>query len=259
MVNTELISLQLWSVRDFFAEDYKGTVKKVAEMGYKGVEFASGYGNLTADEMKAFLKKCGLAPIGSHVPFNQLKDNMQEVISYNKAIGNDYIVCPGAPLKTLEDFKAMCDTFNSFGKQCKDNGLLYGYHNHWHEFQTFGDGSVGYDILLNGTDPELVFFELDTCWVSVGGFDPVDYCKKYPGRFKLAHIKDYLNERDDKGRILQTDVGKGEMDFNKVIPALEDNGTEYLIIEQEGGVGKSIDYVKNSLNNLKEILKGLKY
>ncbi|HBQ64168.1 MAG TPA: sugar phosphate isomerase/epimerase, partial [Clostridiales bacterium] len=228
-MNTQLIALQLWSVREFFTPDYKDTVRKVAAMGYKGVEFAGGYGGMTAPELKAFLDECGLQPVGSHVPYGDLLGKMDEVIEYHLTVGNRYIVCPGAPLKTKDDFFAVRDNFNRFGEQCKKSGLLFGYHNHAHEFQSF-DGQVGYDILVEGTDPDLVFYEMDTCWVQVGGYDPVDYCKKYPGRFKLCHIKDYLNERNEKGHVVQTDIGKGEMDFKKVIPALKENGCHYLII-----------------------------
>ncbi len=258
MLNTKLLALQLWSIRDLFAEDYKGMIRRVAEMGYKGVEFAGGYGNLNADEMNSLLKDCGLVPIGSHVGYDILTDNIQSAIEYNLAIGNKYIVCPGAPLNTKDDFVKMCDTFNKFGEICKKNGLLFGYHNHSSEFQTFEDGSVGYDILLKGTDPDKVFYEMDTCWVSFAGYDPVEYCRNYPGRFKLAHIKDYLAEKNEKGHAVQTDVGTGVMDFAKVIPALKENGTDYLIIEQEGGIGPSINYVEKSLNNLKKIIDGLK-
>ena len=260
MMNKQLISLQLFSVRDYTAKDFRGTLRKVAAMGYQGVEFA-GYGDMTAQEMKAFLAECGLKPIGSHVPYKMLLEKMPEVIEYQQVIGNPYVVCPGAPMHTRDDYTAMAETFNRFGEACKQAGLLFGYHNHSHEFQAFdsptqtGKKDIGYDLLLAGAQKDLVFFEMDTCWVSAAGFDPKAYCANYPGRFRLAHIKDYLDQRDEKGRVTQTDVGKGAMDFPALIPALEANGTEYMIIEQEGGVGESIDYVARSLENLKGLLK----
>jgi sugar phosphate isomerase/epimerase len=259
-MDTELIALQLWSVRDYYTPDYKSTVRKVAEMGYRGVEFAASYGGMTATELKAFLGDCGLKPIGSHVPISDLTDKLSEVMEYHQIIGNRYIVCPGippnanVPFNTKDDYLAICDIFNRIGEECKTNGLLFGYHNHIKEFQPF-DGKVGYDILLEGTEPNLVFFEMDTAWVQAGGYDPVQYCNKYPGRFKLCHIKDYQEQRDEKGRTKQTEVGKGAMDFRKIIPALKENGCHYMIIEQEQGDKPSIEYVNDSLQNLKAIVK----
>jgi len=257
MLNTKLLSLQLWSVRDLFSGDYAEMIRKVAGMGYNGIEFAGGYGNLSSDQMNALLKECGLVAIGSHVPYKQLTDNINAVIEYNLAIGNKYIICPGAPFKVKEDYIKMCDVFNNFGEICGKNGLLFGYHNHSYEFYPLEDGSIGYDILLNGTDPDKVFFEMDTGWVGFAGCDPVEYCKKFPGRFKLAHIKDYKAERSADGKAIQTDIGTGVMDFTKVIPALKENGTHYLIVEQEEGIGESIEYVNRSLKNLRKTIDNL--
>ena len=259
-MDTKTIVLQLWSVRDYFQQDYKSTVRKVAEMGYKGVEFAAGYGGMDARELKAFLEECGLQPIGSHVPINDLTGKLSEVIEFHQILGNRYVVCPGIPpnsvlpLNAKDDYLAICDVFNRIGEECKKNGLLFGYHNHTKEFQSF-DGKVGYDILLDGTDPDLVFYEMDTAWVQAGGYDPLEYCRKYPGRFKLCHIKDYQAQRDEKGRTVQTEIGKGVMDFRKFIPALKENGCHYLTIEQEQGTKPSIEYVEESLQNLKRIVK----
>ena len=146
------VALQLYTVRDETEKDFIGTLEKVAEMGYKGVEFA-GFGDIPASRMKATLDRLGLKAVGSHTGPDLLKEKLDEVIKYNLEIGNKYIICPWAPFETKDDYVNAACLFNKIGARCKDSGLQFAYHNHDFEFKVF-DGEYGLEILYNGTKPE---------------------------------------------------------------------------------------------------------
>jgi sugar phosphate isomerase/epimerase len=239
------IGLQLYSIRDEIEKDFKGTIEKVANIGYKGVEFAGFYG-VDAKEVKSMLDSLKLVPCGSHEAMDGLKNNLDYVIEYNKTIGNKYIICPWAEYKSKQDFVDMAKLLNKIGKKCKDNDIVFGYHNHAHEFVSFGE-ETGMDILINETDPNLVTFELDTYWVKYAGIDPAEFIKKYSGRFKLIHIKD-MEIIDNK--MQSTEIGNGIMDFKTLSKAAADNGTLWFIVEQEAFRGSTIESVAKSIENI---------
>lgn len=165
-----------------------------------------------------------------------------ECIAAHKAAGMKYIVAPWMNVpKTLKDLKTYCKYYNEIGKRCKAAGLSFGYHNHAHEFQKV-EGKVMYDYMLENTDPDLVFFEMDVYWTVRGQKAPVDYFKKYPKRFKLLHIKDE-KELGDSGMV----------GFDVIFKHAADAGMEYPVVEVERysfapaeSIKKSIDYLNNA-------------
>ncbi|RNC65292.1 sugar phosphate isomerase/epimerase, partial [Proteiniphilum sp. X52] len=231
------IYLQLYSVRDDIKADYKGTVAKVAEMGYTGVE-AAGYGDgrfygLSPAEFKESIEEVGMEVLSSHTA-RPLADsvaatNWDEVwawwdtaIQAHKEAGMKYIVNPWMPTPaTLADLQAYCEYYNQIGEKCNAAGIRFGYHNHDFEFKEI-EGQLMYDYMLNNTDPSKVFFQMDVYWVVKGGKNPVDYFNKYPGRFELLHIKDEL----ELGR-------SGEVDFGSIYDNAETAGAKYMIVEVE--------------------------
>lgn len=231
------IYLQLYSVRDDIKADYEGTIAKVAEMGYTGVETA-GYGNgqfygLSPADFKKSIEEVGMEVLSSHTA-RPLADsvaatNWDEVwawwdtaIQAHKEAGMKYIVTPWMPTPaTLADLQAYCDYYNQIGEKCNAAGLRFGYHNHDFEFKEI-EGQLMYDYMLNNTDPSKVFFQMDVYWVVKGGKDPVDYFNNYPGRFELLHIKDEL----ELGR-------SGEVDFESIYNNAETAGAKYMIVEVE--------------------------
>lgn len=231
------IYLQLYSIRDDIKADYKGTVAKVAEMGYTGVE-AAGYGDgqfygLSPADFKKSIEEVGMEVLSSHTA-RPLADsvaatNWDEVwawwdtaIQAHKEAGMKYIVTPWMPTPaTLADLQAYCDYYNQVGEKCNAAGLRFGYHNHDFEFKEI-EGQLMYDYMLNNTDPSKVFFQMDVYWVVKGGKDPVDYFNNYPGRFELLHIKDEL----ELGR-------SGEVDFESIYNNAETAGAKYMIVEVE--------------------------
>lgn len=241
------IAVQMYTLRDETAKDFKGTLEKVASIGYKGVEFA-GYGGLSASQLKAELDRLGLKVAGDHVGMDLLKNHLEETIEYNLEIGNQYIICPWTKYETKDEYLALAEFLNQAGEKCKARGLEFGYHNHAHEFQLF-DGEHALDLLFKNTDPELVKMELDTYWVQYAGIEPVGYLKKYAGRCVLVHQKD-MEAGEGKGF---TEVGNGIMDIKAIFAASEEIGARWFIVEQDKCSRPSLESVAISFNNLKKL------
>lgn len=207
------IGVQLYSIRDVignpeaYARNHEEAFKALAQMGYTSVEaacYSDGklYG-VDPEQYKADLEAAGLKSLSTHIGRNLSDEELasgdftesmkwwDQAIAAHKAAGCKYVVCPSfAVPQTLAGLKTYCDYFNAIGAKCKENGMLFGYHNHSHEFNKVED-KVIYDFMLENTNPESVFFEMDVYWAVMGHGAPVEYFKKYPGRFTMLHIKDY--------------------------------------------------------------------
>lgn len=152
---------------------------------------------------------------------------------------------PPDPTYTVEQIKKFAAEFNRIGKVCKDAGLSFAFHNHQIEFKKVEDGGVLIDILLEETDPKLVSFEMDLGWAIAGGGDPLEYLDKYPGRFKLFHVKDITEENEP------CVVGEGTIDFAAIFVKSKKAGVEYYFVEQDGApepvanITASAQYLKN--------------
>ena len=155
------------------------------------------------DRYKADLEAAGLKSLSTHIGHNLSDEELasgdftesmkwwDQAIAAHKAAGCKYIVCPSFKVpETLAGLKTYCDYFNAIGAKCKENGMLFGYHNHSHEFKKIED-TVIYEYMLENTNPEDVFFEMDVYWAVMGKAYPVELFRKYPGRFTLLHIKDH--------------------------------------------------------------------
>jgi len=250
------IYIQLYSVRDDIKSDYAGTIAAVAEMGYTGVE-AAGYNEgqfygMTPAAFKQSIEDAGMEVLSSHAG-RPLADpaadtNWEETwawwdtaIQAHKEAGMKYLVVAWIPTpKTLVDLQAYCDYFNQIGEKCNAAGIRFGYHNHNFEFTEI-EGQIMYDYMINNTDPAKVFYQMDVYWVGQGGYNPVDYMNKYPGRFEILHIKDEL------------EIGKsGEVDFEAIYNNAETAGAKYMVVEVERYTGTPLEGVKESydfLNN----------
>ena len=234
--------LALYTVRDSMMKDTRATLAKVAKAGYVNVESA-GYNNgkfynLSPAEFKALLAEMQLTPISAHqgsVTF----ENADKQIADLKEAGFKYFVIPVPPMGTFYydavnkkmgmkgGAKALAETLNILGKKCKDAGLELLYHNHDFEFNKDEEGNVVLDYLLEHCDKSIVNFQMDLYWVTKAGKDPVDYFKRYPGRFKIWHVKDM----DDQGRFAP--VGKGHIDFKRVLAEKKLSGMLYYYVEQD--------------------------
>ena len=239
------IGLQLYSIRQLignaekFAANGESILTELGKMGYTTVETASYndgmiYG-MTPEDFKACVEKAGLKALSTHttrgLSADELKagapseETMQwwdKCIAAHKAAGMEYVVTPsqGVP-ETLKDLQTWCDYHNAIGKKCAEAGLKYGYHNHSHEFRKVED-EVMLDYMITHTDPQYVFFEMDVYWTVMGKASPVAYFKKYPGRFRLLHIKDYR------------EIGQsGMVGFDAIFNNAETAGVEHIVVEAE--------------------------
>ena len=144
-----------------------------------------------------------------------------------------YLICPYlGPQKTIDDFKKFAATFNQRGETCKKNGIRFGYHNHDYGFVAV-DGQLPQDVMMQNTDKNLVDFEMDIYWVVTAGQDPIAWINKYPGRFKLSHIKDRKKGAPLSNRDASVDLGKGDIDFKAILKEAGKKGMDYDIVEQE--------------------------
>jgi len=215
--------IQLYSVRDAMKTDVRGTLKKIADMGYKFVEFAGFFGH-TAEEIKAMLDECGLKISGTHSSFEDLRPSkIMETVAYHKAIGNpDYIV-PGADLSTLERIEDFSAVMNFAQPILAAEGIRLGYHNHSHEFAVMPWGSTIHGELERRTD---VHFQIDTFWAFNAGCDPIQVMERLKSRIHVIHLKDGF--KDGKGMPL----GQGEAPVKAVIGHAVKNGLA-MVVESE--------------------------
>jgi len=241
------VALQLYTVRDETKKDFLGTLEKVAEIGYDGVEFA-GFGDIPAETMKAKLAETGLQVAGSHTPIDLLENELEEVINYNKIIANSNIVVPYHEFNNnnKEEYFKFAKKLETLGKELSKHDLTLFYHNHSHELEKF-DGEYGLDILLANAGIDYLQAEIDTCWVYAAGLDPVEYIAKYAGRVSLLHIKDIV-----KGEF--TEVGNGEINIQAIVDKAKEIGTDWLIVEQDSNQKPGIESARISYDNLSTML-----
>jgi sugar phosphate isomerase/epimerase len=222
------IGLELYTLRDLMKSDFEGTLAKVAEIGYREVEFA-GLFNHTPGEVRAMLDRHGLVAPASHVPYNLLDVEWSKTLEDAHVIGQSFVVCPFIDEKLRSEpdgWKRVGETFNRAGEASKKAGIQFGYHNHNFEFKP-ENGKLPYDILLAETDPNLVKMEMDLFWITKGGQDPLKYFDLYPGRFPLVHVKDMKKDGE------MTEVGSGSIDFKRIFAQSDKAGIQHYFVEHD--------------------------
>jgi sugar phosphate isomerase/epimerase len=224
-------------------DDFEGKLAKVAEVGYREVEFA-GYENHTPQEIRAMLDRHGLTGPSAHVPYKSLGDGWAGVLDAAHVVGHQYLVNPYIDddiRKGPDGWKRAAETFNRAGEASQKAGIQFAYHNHWFEFAPV-NGKLPYDILLEECDPKLVKMEMDLCWIEVGGQDPLKYFKKYPGRFPLVHVKDLTkipkvdaSGGQNFGDSLpeMTEVGSGILDWKMIFKQSDKAGIKHYFVEHD--------------------------
>lgn len=251
------IGLQLYTVREELEKDFIGTLERLAQMGYQGVEFA-GYGGLTPQEMKSLLERLGLVAVGSHVGWDQLVNHLDEHIEMNRAIGNDKLICPFLEQERYSTVEALAETIDML-KQAVErlaaHGMKLGYHNHDFEFTTKHDGVTVEEMILSAFPEDQLFSELDVCWVQYSGNDPIEWINKLTGRLPVIHLKDL--DRTEDGKPLTVELGKGELPLRAVAEAAQAAGAEWLLVEQDETQRDALVSVEASLAWAKANLQGI--
>lgn len=270
------IALQLYSVCEDMEKDFEGTLKKVKELGYDGVEFAGLFGKSAAD-VKALTEKYHLTPISAHVPFVDMMADPEKVLGDYAEIGCRFVAIPYLTEEYrpgTDGFQKTIDGARLLGEVAKKKGIQLLYHNHDFEFVKL-DGKYALDILYDTLPADLLQTELDTCWVKVAGEDPSAYLRKYAGRSPVVHLKDFYKEGDrtdgmyeligiqskektaDKKAFEFRPLGKGMQDFNEILKASEDAGAEWVVVEQDRpSMEKTpMECAEISIAYLKELMK----
>jgi sugar phosphate isomerase/epimerase len=235
------VGIQLYTVNTAMQEDPVGTLKQLRDIGFGEVESA-GFGKRSAKQFRQLLDDAGLACPSAHLQFDV--DNLGGTFEDAHVLGATY-AASGSLVKgewskrsmSLDDAKRTAELINRIGAAAKRAGLKYAYHNHDFEFADHG-GTIGYDMLLRESDPDLVKFEIDCGWMIFAGRDPIDYFKKYPNRFPMIHVKDFLPARGGSATtpapMEGAELGRGVVDYKPIFAAAAKAGLQHYFVEQEG-------------------------
>jgi len=244
------IGLQLYTVRKELKTDFDGTLAKVAAIGFHEVEFA-GLFDRKPKEIRATLDRLGLATPSSHIGTHDIRDNWAKTIEEALTLGNRYITCAWLPpeeRKSIDDYKKIVDLFDGAGEVSRRSGLQFCYHNHEFEFEPL-EGKIPYQMLLEGTDPNLVKMQMDFYMIIVAGQDPLHYLREHPGRFPMFHITDM----DDTPERSDTSVGKGVINFKRIFASAGLTGNERFFVEEDESPGSMLESARFSFEYLRTL------
>ncbi len=265
-----LTGIQLYSIRDDMKADPAGTLKKLADMGYRYVEHANyvdrKFYGWSATEFKKRLDDLGMKMPSGHTVLGaqhwdeskkDFTDTWKYLVEDAATVGQQFVISPSLAQnlrKSRTELLRFMDIFNKSGELCKKSGMKFGYHNHDFEFSEKLDGEVMYDLMLNNTDPDLVMQQLDIGNLYNGGAKAIDIVKKFPGRFESMHVKDEILASGGHEKYESTILGKGIVNVKEVIDlGKKSGGTIHFIIEQESYQGLTpLDCVKEDLQIMKK-------
>lgn len=225
----EPIGVQLYTIRDAITRDLDGSLARVAAIGYREVELA-GYRSHTVTEFKAALDRHGLSAPSTHIAMERIRDQLPKVLDEAHTLGHSFVVCPNIANEKagLDGYRDAADILNYAGEIARRSGIRIGYHNHGTELAPIG-GVRPYDVMLERTEPALVIMEMDIYWLVTGGGDPLAYFNKYPGRFRMVHVKDM----DGTPARKMVDVGKGVIDWKEIFAHSHQAGIEHYFVEHD--------------------------
>ncbi len=241
------IGLQLYTVRNALKDDFIGTLKTIAAIGYRGVELAGYTGNYAPIELRAIFHDLGLQVIGAHCSIDALSASWDRFLDDLAVLDVRYVGLSWVPLqyRSASGWRTVARIINVAAIDALKHGITFFYHNHDFEFQRF-DGRCGYDILFDAADPVLVKAELDVFWVRKAGEDPVAYLQKLRGRVPLVHVKDMSADANATFEV----VGDGVIDFDAVFSAGDASGVDWYIVEQDQCPKGELESARRSYENI---------
>ncbi|HEY6292839.1 MAG TPA: sugar phosphate isomerase/epimerase [Terriglobia bacterium] len=251
------IGLEIYTVRDEFAKDPAGTLKKVGATGYREVEIST---EIPAATFRGYLHDANLTAPSTYIDAPKDIESWKKTLDHAHPYGFSYIVVGDNPQLDADAWKRRAALFNECGRLAQEAGMQFCYHAHFHEFARVDDTS-GYDIMLTLCDPELLKMEMDIFWATYAGQDPLAYFQKYPGRFPLLHIKDFkpgfptstASFPYDSGPNPFASVGQGRIDWVKIFAHAPQAGTEHIFVEQDRCDGSPFEAIAISFNYLKNL------
>lgn len=249
------VAAQLYTLRDHIKTptDIAASLKKVRAIGFEAVQ-VSGMGPIEESELVKILEGEGLTCCATHEPSDVILDEPQRVIDRLKKLNCKYTAYPspkGVDMSDESQVRGLAAKLDKSGAALREAGLVLGYHNHASEFIRH-NGKTGLEIIYGETKPENLVGEIDTYWVQYGGGDCVDWCERLAGRLPLLHIKDYKFTAENKP--IMAEIGNGNLDWKRIIPAAEKSGCEWFIIEQDVCPGDPFDSLKQSFDFIRENL-----
>lgn len=268
------VAVQLYSVRDEMESDFYGTIKKMKELGYDGIEFAGLFGE-DPSEIKKFCDELGINPISAHVPYYDMLKDAEKVLADYATIGCKYVAVPYLTEECrpgTDGFSATVDGIKHIAEVAKKLGIQLLYHNHDFEFIKL-NGKYALDILYDTIPEDLLKTEVDTCWINVAGVNPSEYILKYTNRSPVVHLKDFKKSGDNVGTLYKLigiddkeeqaeedsfsfmPVGHGYQDIPSILDASIKAGSEWVVVEQDNPAKG--DTPLNSVKLSREYLKTL--
>lgn len=272
------IGLQVWSIARYLEKDFAGSLKQLADIGYTELELygpypfssqhdkdtwakgnsvlgftQSGYFNHSIQAFKALLTEYNLRTPAMHVGLDTLRSKLGETAEAAHVLGQEYVgiaYLPEENRRTLDDWKRAADEFNHIGRQAKALGIKFYYHNHGYGLKPV-NGQVPLEIILKNSDPSLVFLEMDIFWTTAGDADAISLLDRYPGRYKLMHVKDMRSRAKfsgDGGSPAQwvelfpqiADPGKGILDIKRIVEHARKSGVQHFIVENDAITDPSV-------------------
>ncbi len=246
------VAVQLYSVRDAMEADFYGTIRKMKELGYDGVEFAGLFGE-EPEKIRDFCNEIDIIPISAHVPYYDMLADPEKVLADYAVIGCKYVAVPYLTEECrpgTDGFGATVEGIRKIAEAAKKLGIQLLYHNHDFEFVKL-DGEYALDVLYSTIPADLLKTEIDTCWVNVAGVNPSEYIEKYSGRSPVVHLKDFKKSGksggalykligiDDKEEQADEDaftfmpVGYGFQDIPAILASSVKAGAEWVVVEQD--------------------------
>ncbi len=243
-----MISLQFYTIRDAFSADPVGTLERVAEIGYPGIEIG-GYNNKDRDALVAKINELGLTVTGAHVGVGALQNDFAGVVAENRALNNKNIIVPylGEQYRgSLEKLQQTGALLKELAHKTTDEGFTLSYHNHDFELTEQHDGKTALEIILDCA-PSVLQSELDVYWVKKGGKDPVEFINKFADRLSLLHVKDMMPDGSFG------EVGEGILDWPAIFAAAAKTDVLHYVVEQDQCPGDPFDSITTSFDNLKQM------
>lgn len=241
------VGVALYTIRDQLRRDFRGSLEKVHQIGYEAIELFERPVDISISDQRQIYEHLGLQVIGMHAPFNATDFDMEKTADYLQQIGGKYIAI-SMKFDSKEDVSKKIYQLNQLGWRAQKHGVQVLYHNHNWEFEVI-DGKYILDVLVHGTDPDVIKIELDTYWVHHGGENPARYMKKLGERCAILHIKDM----EPGSEQFFAEIGTGLLNFSEIISVADNIGVRWMIVEQDASRRDPFNSLEISYENLKTL------
>jgi sugar phosphate isomerase/epimerase len=246
------VGIQLYSLRDDARRDLERTIADIAAIGYKDVELLGSMNNfgMPPARLRALLDQNGLRAPSTHVSGNALND-LDRQLDDALALGHEYVIVASLPItgqRTPDEYRRWADRLNEAGKRARERKVWIGFHNHANDFER-ADGVIPYDVLMDRTDATLLRMQLDTGNLAMAGHDPHEYMRRYGARYWSFHIKDVAN----LSAAHDTELGKGVLDFKRLLASIDRIDEKHLFVEQETYPGTPLESMKRDFEYISRV------